>query len=72
MYIPREMLDEEDEFTGTVQMGQWHEEPMLGMLRLVHQGGNRHANLAINLRNRWCKYFNSEVGAIPWQERFVR
>lgn len=72
MYTPREMLDEEDELTGTLQIGQWREEPISGMVRLAHQGGNRHANAAIDLRNRWCKYFNSEVGAVPWQEKFVR
>ncbi|XP_018373565.1 PREDICTED: uncharacterized protein LOC108767925 [Trachymyrmex cornetzi] len=36
-----------------------------------HQGGNRHPNQAIALRDRWCNYFNT-IGAVPWQERMIR
>lgn len=71
MYTPPSFLDREDEIAGEFHRGEWRMENARGMINLNHQGGNRHANQAIALRDRWCDYFNT-VGAVPWQERMVQ
>lgn len=71
MYTPPAFLNEEDEMLGQLRPGEWREEASQGITILAHQGGNRHANNALNLRDQWCKYFNG-VGAVPWQERIAR
>ncbi|KAJ1524651.1 hypothetical protein ONE63_011134 [Megalurothrips usitatus] len=72
MYSPPSSVDCEDITTGAMQLGEWRNDAAggLGVAGLAHQGGNRHANVAMELRNRWCDYFNRE-GAVPWQERMV-
>ncbi|KAK3926608.1 Protein ANTAGONIST OF LIKE HETEROCHROMATIN PROTEIN 1 [Frankliniella fusca] len=70
MYTPPEMLDKDDELTGTVQMGQWRDVTGNGLVNLQHQGGNRHGRHALALRERWTEYFNGP-GAVPWQDRMV-
>lgn len=71
LYTPEGMLDTEDIHSGEMQLGDWRKEPVGGMNNLVHQGGNRHANKAINLRDEWCIYFN-DIGAVPWQDRMIK
>lgn len=71
MYTPPEFLDEEDEMSGQLRLGEWREKVSQGIVHLAYQSGNRHANDALNLRDQWCEYFNG-VGAMPWQERIVR
>lgn len=70
MYTPPQFLDEEDELIGRFHSGEWRQEPALGIINLNKQGGNRHANAALQLRDEWCDYFNG-VGAVPWQERLL-
>lgn len=71
MYTPPSFLDEEDELSGHLHCGDWRSENARGMLNFTHQGGNRHANEAIVLRDRWCNYFNT-IGAVPWQQQMVQ
>ncbi|KYN45411.1 hypothetical protein ALC56_00105, partial [Trachymyrmex septentrionalis] len=57
------MLDTEDVYSRVVRPGEWREKSV-GGTNFVHQGGNRHSNAVIHLRNEWCAYFNS-TGAAP-------
>ncbi|RLU25466.1 hypothetical protein DMN91_001622 [Ooceraea biroi] len=71
MYAPSGFLDEDNNiFTGQIRYGEWREEPANGLVRLCHQGGNRHATNACVLRDTWTEYFNGP-GAVPWQERLI-
>jgi len=71
MYTPPSLLDIENVMTGEFRRGDWRCENASGIVNLIHQGGNRHTNTAIALRNKWCEYFNT-VGAVAWQERMVQ
>lgn len=71
MYTPPSFLDGEHEISGEFYRGDWRAENARGMVNLVHQGGNRHPNQALALRDKWCNYFNT-IGAVPWQERMVQ
>lgn len=71
MYTPPAIMDVEDEVTGEVRQGEWRMDIAHGIVNWANQGGNRHPNDAIGLRDLWCEYFNGE-GAVPWQERMVR
>ena len=70
MYTPPNMLDMEDEVGGTVQLGDYRNEPAHGMVRFVRQGGNRHTDAALALRDMWCAYFNT-IGRVPGQEKMI-
>ncbi|KAK3928051.1 Chemotaxis protein CheA [Frankliniella fusca] len=70
MNTPPNFVDSEGVYAGRVNMGEWHDGNNAGLARLVHQGGNRHAESALDLRNRWCEYFNGP-GAVPWQDRMM-
>lgn len=70
MYTPSEFLDQEDELMGRFHPREWRQEPTSSIINLSNQGGNRHANAALLLRDKWCDYFN-RVGAIPWQEHMI-
>ncbi|KAK3920172.1 Major inner capsid protein VP2, partial [Frankliniella fusca] len=71
MYTPSPFIDFEDELAGEVIEGEWRAETANGIVNFCGQGGNRHANDALQLREMWCEYFNG-VGAVPWQDRMVR
>ena len=71
MYTPPTFIDGEDIMSGEIRRGDFQAEPASGLVNLSNQGGNRHTNSAILLRNKWCLYFNNE-GAVPWQEHMVR
>lgn len=70
LYSPPEMLDREDELTGTIVRGTWRDNMGNGLRNLCPQGGNRHAVDALQLRQDWAWYFNGP-GAVSWQERMV-
>lgn len=71
MYTPVDFIDLEDELTGQLQPGEWRQEGMHAMDGLLQQGGNRHRQDALSLRDKWCQYFNG-IGAVAWQERATR
>ena len=71
LYSPPALVDREDIVAGCIERGQWRQEPApRGCVTLGRPGGNRHANDALALRDKWCDYF-STVGAVPWQERMT-
>lgn len=70
MYTPPNMLDVEDEMAGTIRLGDYHQEQCGGLVRFANQDGNRHADAALALRDRWCAYFNT-VGSVPWQDKMT-
>jgi len=71
IYTPSNFIDEEDIMSGEIRLGDFRTESANGLVNLNNQGGNRHANAAILLRNKWCLYFNAE-GSVSWQERMVK
>lgn len=71
LYTPENTLDVEDVLIGRIQPGEWRQEPATAFAPLIHQGGNRHANAALRLRDEWCYYFNN-IGTVPWQDRMVQ
>lgn len=71
IYTPPTFIDEEDIISGEIRQGDFRAESANGLINLINQGGNRHANSAISLRDKWCLYFNAE-GAVPWQDRMVK
>ncbi|XP_036143374.1 protein ALP1-like [Monomorium pharaonis] len=70
MYTPSIFLDKEDVFGGEMRLGDWRNESVQGIVNFVHQGGNRHSNPALQLRDMWCAYFNT-VRAVPWQMQMI-
>ncbi|KAE8739193.1 hypothetical protein FOCC_FOCC015316 [Frankliniella occidentalis] len=70
MYSPPAMLDTEDEMGGTFRLGDYRLEPAHALVRFVNQGGNRHADAALVLRDRFCAYFNT-IGRVPWQDDMI-
>lgn len=71
LYTPENTLDVEDVLIDTIQPGEWRQEPATAFAPMIHQGGNRHANAALRLRDEWCYYFNN-VGTVPWQDTIVQ
>ncbi len=41
-----------------------------GMRALIKQGSNRASVDATSIRNKFCDYFNSEVGSVSWQNDY--
>ncbi|XP_024870234.1 protein ANTAGONIST OF LIKE HETEROCHROMATIN PROTEIN 1-like [Temnothorax curvispinosus] len=70
MYTPSSYIDVENEEAGHLCPGDWRNEQARGLVNFRNQGGYRHANRALALREMWCEYFNG-VGAVPWQDRAV-
>lgn len=67
------MFDIEDIQTGTIQFGEWRQEPASAFAPLIHQEGNRQANAALTLRDELCNYFNNIIfilffGKIEWYD----
>lgn len=71
LYIPENALDMEDIQIGAIHPGEWRQESATAFAPLINQGGNRHANAALRLRDEWCNYFNN-IGAVSWQDQMVR
>lgn len=70
MYTPSALLDEEDEQMCRFTPGEWRQEPALAVTNWRNQGGNRHSNAALRLRDQWCNYFNGR-GTVLWQECMI-
>jgi len=70
MYTPSGSIDVEDVIAGRIREGDCREVRGTGVVRMENQGGNRHPMSALNLRERWCEYFNGP-GAVPWQLKMV-
>ncbi|XP_077277015.1 uncharacterized protein LOC143905464 isoform X3 [Temnothorax americanus] len=70
MYTPPGYIDMENEMTGQFQYGDWRRAQGQGLIQLQHQGSNRHASAALQMRETLCEYFNN-VGRVPWQDEAI-
>lgn len=53
--------------THEIADGQWRQGPQpQGLRPLEQQGYTNDANDAKTLRDYMCKYFNYDVGSVPW------
>jgi len=43
------------------------EDPTSDLVHIAQQGSNRASANALAIRNRFCDYFNSDVGSVSWQ-----
>lgn len=68
-YAPPELLDREDIVNRRMVAGQWHNDTG-GALNNLHADGQIPTQVAMNVRNTFCEYFNS-VGKVPWQDDMV-
>ena len=65
LYSPSSMIDRENVLTGRLEPGEWWQEPAAGGFMPLGHGGNRHADDALQVRDKFCNYFNT-VGTVPW------
>jgi len=67
-YICQGSMDMEYEEEGRIIEGSWRtQEPLINL----QHGNNRNSTeLAKDIRNTYCQYFNNE-GKIPWQDKFI-
>ena len=56
-------------FGGTVRPGDWRNDVSCqnGLRNLSKIGSNNYTNDAKTVRDNFCRYFSSDVGAVPWQ-----
>ena len=54
---------------GTVRPGDWRNDVSCqnGLRNLSKIGSNNYTNDAKTVRDNFCRYFSSDVGAVPWQ-----
>ena len=70
-YSPPRSFDTKNFADGTVQDGEWR--IRVEAARMQPLFGTRDNNYTINakeVRDRYCAYFNSDAGAVPWHDRF--
>ena len=66
LYCPIGYVDQEDE-NGKIIAGNWRNTDN-GLLPIQHQGTNNYTKTAKTVRNDFKTYFNSENGAVSWQQ----
>lgn len=70
MYTPPGTFDSEDLDTGTITPGSWRLENEGGLQNL--QRISRHASQEVKeIRKGFGRFFISEEGNVPWQDRFA-
>ena len=71
IYTPPGSLDTENTH-GSITPGQWRSdtEPQ-GLVPMSKQGSNNYTSNAKELRDYLCEYFNSDAGAVSWQEKMI-
>ena len=72
VYTPQGSLDMEDPDAHQIVPGEWCQghEPC-GLYPFPRQHGNRHSNSAKELRDYLRDFFNSEDGAVSWQDSMI-
>ena len=71
-YTPPDSLDSEHAITHEVYPGRWRTENSSPYFKdLVKQGSNNSAESSKLYRSYFMEYFNSEAGAVPWQENMI-
>lgn len=70
-YCPPNYIDLE--FNGAVRQGQWRSENanQVGIQDITNLGSNNYSLNAKAVRDSFRDYFNSSVGAVPWQDALV-
>ena len=72
VYTPPGSLDVEDKVTHTVHLGEWRRDPVsTTLVPLSKQGSNRYSRAAKDIRDKFCDYFNSDAGKVPWQWKMI-
>ena len=62
-------VDKEDQVTHNIIPGAWRDDDALvGLPTLT---GNTSLKVAKVQRNYLLKYYNSEVGSVPWQDKMI-
>ncbi|KAG4065527.1 hypothetical protein HA402_013297 [Bradysia odoriphaga] len=70
-YCPTQLCDQIDE-DGNVTLGTFDKgSPPGGMVNLSNQGCNRSPSSAISIREYIYKYFVSQFGSRPWQNKYL-
>jgi len=70
MYTPPGTFDSEDLDTGSITPGSWRAETEGSLLDLQRIPRNA-SQEAKEIRKEFAKFFISEEGKVPWQERFA-
>ena len=71
IYTPQGGVDTENVKTHEVVPGDWRQGQQHELQPLQHQGSNRHSDSAIATRDYLRDYFNSEMGAVSWQNTMI-
>ena len=72
IYTPPGSLDTENTATHTVLAGHWRQESQpQGLLAIERQGSNHCSKSAKDIRDYLCQYFNSDEGAVSWQDNMI-
>ena len=71
LYTPPGYVDSEDANHNLV-LGHWRNHPESeGISALAQQGSNNYSLTAKEVRDELTRYFNSEVGRVPWQRKIL-
>lgn len=70
-YTPSGTFDIEDLETGIVQEGSWRSENLNSFQSIRVTGASNYAFDAKDIREEFCRYFSSEEGMVPWQDKFI-
>lgn len=82
LYSPSENFDNEDTDAGIFTDGSWRPEPLApgaiaqepeakGLIDITGGLRGRQLDIAKRIRDVLCDHFNSEAGAVPWQDKMM-
>ena len=72
IYMPTGSIDTKDLETHIVSRGNWRQDKeSKGWIPIDKQGSNHHSTDAKEIRDYLCDYFNSDDGAVPWQDNMI-
>lgn len=71
IYTPPGSVDIENTYTCTVLNRDWRAQEPGGLLPIQKQCSNNYTLKAKVIREYLCDYFNSDKGAVPWQENII-
>lgn len=71
-YCPVGLVDTEDNVTGVVASGHYHNDPPCkGLINITSQGSNRSTSTAQGMRDYISEYFVSDAGRRQWQDEMI-
>ena len=71
VYTPPGSLDSEDPVTHELHLAEWRQSKSNEMISLHRQGSNVYSKAAKTILDRFCQYYSSEHGKIPWQYNMI-